>query len=328
MDKVKSTSHFTIYYTAYDNSYIDEFASRIEKCHNIISNAIQSFPTAKTNIYLYKDLDQLHIACGYPENGPSSIGSAWGATLITMLAPSKSGLDDALGLFNHEYTHCLIASKTKVTLPAWLNEGVASYYGQNFSTKDWIKLVMDQQGKPNIADIWNGNMGYAYSGILAYYIIKTKGEAAMAKFIENMNYTDIGYANISALQTDWHAFLDVYLDYQTTVNVKFSVDMADMISANYFNATTDKVFVNTRGTLSDWSTRQMTLENGTIYSVTLPFNRYNFFDYKFSTNSATAPNGGYELKVDDTTIGSRLLDVENTNKIYLPSNSNQLPLRQ
>ncbi len=315
MDKVKSTSHFTIYYTAYDNSYIDEFASRIEKCHNIISNAIQSFPTAKTNIYLYKDLDQLHIACGYPENGPSSIGSAWGATLITMLAPSKSGLDDALGLFNHEYTHCLIASKTKVTLPAWLNEGVASYYGQNFSTKDWIKSVMDQQGKPNIADIWNGNMGYAYSGILAYYIIKTKGEAAMAKFIENMNYTDIGYANISALQTDWHAFLDVYLDYQTTVNVKFSVDMADMISANYFYATTDKVFVNTRGTLSDWSTRQMTLENGTIYSVTLPFNRYNFFDYKFSTNSATAPNGGYELKVDDTTIGSRLLDVENTNKI-------------
>lgn len=314
MDKVKSTTHFTIYYTAYDNSYIDEFASRIEKCYNIISNSIQSFPTAKTNIYLYKDLDQLHIACGYPENGPSSIGSAWGATLITMLAPSKSSLDDALGLFTHEFTHCLIASKTKVTLPAWINEGVASYYGRQFSTKDWIKTMMDQQGKPNIADIWNGNMGYAYSGILAYYIIKTKGEAAMAKFIENMNYTDIGYANLAALQTDWHAFLDVYLDYQTTVNVKFSVDMADMIGAKYFNTATDKVFVNTRGTLSDWSLRQMTLESGTVYSVTLPFNRYNFFEYKFSTNSSTAPNGGYELKVDDTTIGSRLLDVENSNK--------------
>lgn len=314
MDKTKSTAHFNVYYTAYDNSYIEEFAARIEKCYAIISNAIQSFPLAKTNIYLYKDLDQLHMACGFPENGPGSIGSAWGSTLITMLAPSKSGLDDALGLFTHEFTHCLIASKTKVAIPTWLNEGVAAYYGRQFSTKDWIKSMMDQQGKPNIVDIWNGNMGYAYSGILAYFIIKTKGEAAMAKFIENLNYADIGYANIAALQTDWHAFLDVYLDYQTTVNVKFSVDMADMIDAKYFNPTTDKVFVNTRGTLSDWSSTQLTHESGTVYSVTLPVNRYNFFEYKFSTNSATAPNGGYELKVDETTIGSRLLDVENENK--------------
>ena len=314
MSNVRSTSHFTIYYTVNDNSFIDDFANRIEKCYNLISNAIQSFPTVKTSIYLYKNLDQLHMANGYPESSSSSIGSAWGATLITMLAPSSSGLDGALGLFTHEYTHCLIASKMKVTLPAWLNEGVASYYGLNFSTKDWIKSVMDQQGKPNIADVFNGNMGYAYSSIVAYYIIKTKGEAAMAKFIEYMNYAEIGYANLAALQTDWHAFLDVYLDYQTKVNVKFSVDMADMIGANYFKSGTDKVFVNTRGPLSNWSSTQMTLENGTVYSVTLSVNRYNFFEYKFSTNSTTAPNGGYELKVDETTVGNRLLDVQNSNK--------------
>ena len=173
------------------------------------------------------------MACGFPENGPNSIGSAWGAKLITMLAPSKSSLNDALGLFTHEFTHCLIASKTKISITTWLNEGTACYYGRQFSTKDWIKSMMDQQGKPNIDDIWKGNMGYAYSGILAYFIIKTKGEAAMAKFIENMNYADIGYANLAALQTDWHAFLDVYLDFQTKVNVKFSVDMANMISAKY-----------------------------------------------------------------------------------------------
>lgn len=314
MDKFKTSPHFNIYYSAYDNAFIEEFTARIEKCHALISNAIQSFPTVKTAIYLYKDLDQLHMACGFPENGPSSIGSAWGATLITMLAPSKSSLDDALGLFTHEYTHCLNASKTKVQLPAWLNEGVASYYGRQFSTKDWIKSMMDQQGKPNIADVWNGNMGYAYSGIIAYYIIKTKGEAAMAKFIENMNYSDIGYSNLAALQTDWHAFLDVYLDYQTTVDVKFSVDMAKMMGGNYFKAGTDKVYVQLRGTLSDWSSRQMTLESGTVYSVTVPVNRYNFFEYRFYTNSATAPNGGYELKVDETTLGYRLLDVENLNK--------------
>lgn len=327
MDKVKTTPHFIIYYTANDNSYIEDFASRIEICYTNISKAIQSFPSAKTNIYLYKDLDQLHMACGYPENGPGSIGSAWGSSLITMVGPFASDLDGALGLFNHEYTHCLIASKTKVSLPGWLNEGVASYYGQNFSTKDWIKSVMDQEGKPNIADVFNGNMGYAYSSIVAYYIIKTKGEAAMAKFIENMNYAEIGYDNIEALQADWWNFLDVYLDYQTTVNVKFSVDMADMIGADYFKVGTDKVFVNLHRNIYDWYSIQMKLESGTVYSVTVPVNRYNFFDYKFSTNSPTAPNEGYELKVDETTAGTRLLDVENVNKTLpvVKFNSNAVP---
>lgn len=327
MDKVKTTSHFNIYYTANDNPYIEDFASRIEICYTNISKAIQSFPSAKTSIYLYKDLDQLHMVCGYPENGPGSIGSAWGSSLITMLGPFASDLDGALGLFNHEYTHCLIASKTKVTLPGWLNEGVASYYGQNFSTKDWIKSEMLKQGKPNIADVFNGYMGYAYSSIVAYYIIKTKGEEAMAKFIENMNYADIGYANLEALQADWWKFLDVYLDYQTTVNVKLSVDMADMISANYFKPGTDKVFVNLHRNIYDWYSTQMKPESGTVYSVTVPLNRYNFFDYKFSTNSPTAPNGGYELKVDETTSGTRLLDVENSDKTLpvVKFNSNAVP---
>lgn len=316
MDKLKSTEHFNIYYTAYDNADINEFASRLEVCYSNISKAIQSFPTAKTNIYLFKDVDQLHMAMGGPEMADWVVGSAWGSSVITMLSPSKNGLIDALGLFTHEFTHCLINNKAKVAIPPWLHEGVAAYYGKQFSSKDWIKSMMTVKGKPNIADIWSGDasMGYAYSSILAYYIIKTKGEASMAKFIENMNYADIGYANMAALQTEWWAFLDVYLDYQTTINVKFSVDMADMIGAKYFNATTDKVFVNTRGTLSDWSPKQMTLESGTVYSVTLPFNSYNFFEYKFSTNSATAPDSGFELKADETTIGSRLLDVENTNK--------------
>jgi len=41
-----------------------------------------------------------------------------------------------------------------------------------------------------------------------------------------------------------------------------------------------------------------------------PLTAIIFLTINSLTNSATAPNGGYELKVDDTTIGSRLLDVE------------------
>lgn len=314
MSQMKSTAHFNFYYTAQENSIIDDYSTKLEKQYDRVTTALQCIPSEKINIYIYKDLAQLHLANGYPEMQDWATGTAWGTKLITVVSPTKVDYNGAVDVLVHEFVHTIEGWKTKVTLPAWVNEGVAAYYGRQFSTKDWIKSVMIHQGKPNIADIWSGDasMGYAYSSIIAYFIAKTKGEAALAKFIENMNYTDIGYANLAALQTDWHAFLDVYLDNQTTVNVKFSVDMADMIAADYFHSTTDKVYV--KGSFNNWATQQLTLESGTIYSGTVAIKRYNFFDYKFYTNSATAPNSGNELNSDETTLGNRLLDVENSNK--------------
>jgi len=257
-------------------------------------------------------LDQLHLAQGYPENDENSTGSAYGKSLFIMLSPAKMGLNEALGLFAHEYTHCMNAWKTKVTLPAWLNEGVACYFGRQISTKDWIKSITDQRGKPAIQDIFNTDMGYAYSFIVAYYIIKTKGMPAMAKFVENMNYSDIGYSGLPALQNDWNNFLDVYLNSQTNVNVKFSVNMTDMIAAGYFNPATDKVYV--KGDWNWWNGQQMTLETGNIYSISVPINTYSFNEYKFFTNSASAPNKGLELNTDESIDGNRLLDIYNAPK--------------
>lgn len=310
MNLSKTSDHFTVVYNVQDQNAIDYFLQRMEILHKIVSEALQVTPTEKTTIYLYKDLAHLHLAQGYPENSDWSTGSAYGKNLLIMLSPAKMGMNDALGLCAHEYTHCLNATKTKVTLPAWLNEGVACYFGRNFSTKDWIKSVMDVKGKPDIATVFDTDMGYAYSSIVAYYIIKTKGMPAVAKFVENMNYADIGYANLAALQTAWHAFLDTYLNTQTTVNVKFSVNMADMIASKFFTPGTDKVYV--KGDEYGLGTKEMTLESGTIYSVTIPVNTYSLNEYKFYTNSATAPNNGLELNTDETVSGNRLLDITNT----------------
>lgn len=105
----------------------------MEQIYAQLSNALQSFPSFR----------------------PSSIGSAWGANLITMVGPSAFGPNVALGLFRHEFTHCLVAAKTKVNIPAWLIEGVASCYGQNISTKDWIKGEMNLSGKPQIEKLFD-----------------------------------------------------------------------------------------------------------------------------------------------------------------------------
>jgi len=312
MNLSKSTAHFNVIYSSQDNNLIDQFVERIELFHSIVTSSLEVNPTEKTNIFLYKDLDQLHLAQGYPENDENSTGSAYGKSLFIMLSPAKMGLNEALGLFAHEYTHCMNAWKTKVTLPAWLNEGVACYFGRQISTKDWIKSITDQRGKPAIQDIFNTDMGYAYSFIVAYYIIKTKGMPAMAKFVENMNYSDIGYSGLPALQNDWNNFLDVYLNSQTNVNVKFSVNMTDMIAAGYFNPATDKVYV--KGDWNWWNGQQMTLETGNIYSISVPINTYSFNEYKFFTNSASAPNKGLELNTDESIDGNRLLDIYNAPK--------------
>jgi len=312
MNLSKSSAHFNVIYSSQDNNLIDQFVERIELFHSIVASSLEVNPTEKTNIFLYKDLDHLHLAQGYPENDENSTGSAYGKSLFIMLSPAKMGLNEGLGLFAHEYTHCLNAWKTKVTLPAWLNEGVACYFGRQISTKDWIKSITDQRGKPAIQDVFNTDMGYAYSFIVAYYLIKTKGMPAMAKFIENMNYSDIGYSGLPALQNDWNNFLDVYLNTQTNVNVKFSVNMTDMIAAGYFNPATDKVYV--KGDWNWWNGQQMALETGNIYSISVPINTYSFNEYKFYTNSPTAPNGGLELNTDETIDGNRLLDIFNEPK--------------
>lgn len=314
----KSTEHFNFYCTSQENDIINDYSSRLEQNYTRIVSALQATVTEKINIYIYKNLDALHLANGFPESGEWATGSAWGKTLITTVSPTKVDYNGSVDVLVHEFTHCVNSWKTKVILPAWLNEGVATYYGRQISTKDWIKSDVQQFGKPKIDKLFTDSRnGYPYSYIVGYFIIKTKGEAAMAKFVENMNYADIGYSNLDELQAGWEVFLDSYLDQTKMVNVKFSVDMAAMIQAGYFNPATHKVFV--KGDFNWWNPRnQLTLESGTVYSAIVPISQYGMYEYKFFTNSLAAPNDGLEMKLNDTTKGNRLLDLVNVD-LTLPT---------
>lgn len=316
----KSTAHFNFYCTSQENDIINDYSARLEQNYERIVSALQATVTEKINIYIYKDLGALHLANGYPESEDWATGSAWGKALITTVSPTKVDYTSSVDVLVHEFTHCVNAWKTKVTLPAWLNEGVATYYGRQISTKDWIKQDVQQFGKPKIEKLFTDSRnGYPYSYIVGYFIAKTKGEDAMAKFVENMNYADIGYANLDALQADWETFLDSYLDQMKTVNVKFSVDMAAMIQAGYFNPATHKVFV--KGDFNWWNPKnQLTLESGTVYSAIIPISQYGLYEYKFFTNSLAAPNSGLELNLNETTKGNRLLDLVNVD-LTLPTKS-------
>ncbi|MDO9257398.1 MAG: T9SS type A sorting domain-containing protein [Bacteroidales bacterium] len=318
MDQFKTTAHFNFHYTSQENAIIDDYSTKLEMSFERITAALQTTVPDKIEIYIYKNLGTFHLAVGYPEMADWGTGTAFGKRLITVLSPTQVGYNGAVDVLIHEFTHVVEAWKTKVILPAWLNEGVACYYGRKApesfdgqtNSKTYIKNLITQSGKPNIEQVFNGNEGYTWSASMAYFIITTKGEAAMAKFVENMNYTDIGYTGITALQIAWWNFLDAYVNTQVNQSIKFSVDMADMIKYGYFDPGTNHVFV--RGGFNGWGSTQLSLENGTIYSANVPIRQYYFVEYKFFVDNSLAPSGGWESDFTGGYCTNRLINVATT----------------
>lgn len=138
----------------------------------------------------------------------------------------------------------------------------------------------------------------------------TKGEPALAKFVENMNYGDIGYTDFISFQLAWWNFLETFVNPQIKSDVKFSVDMADMIKYGYFDPNTDHVCM--RGAYNSWGKTQLLPESGTVYSATAPFSQFYFIEYKFFTDNSSAPNGGWESDFTGGLSSNRLLTVGNT----------------
>lgn len=335
MDQRKTTAHFNFYYTSQENPIIEDYSTKLENSFQRITTALQTTVNEKTDIYIYNTLAVFHLSIGYPEMPEWGTGTAWGKKLITVVSPTQVGYNGAVDVLIHEFTHNVEAWKTQVSLPAWLNEGVACYYGRNApesyegqtSFRNYIKTLINQSGKPFIEWVFSGNEGYTWSTAMAYYIAMTKGEPALAKFVQNMNYSDLGFANLTALQTAWWSFLDDFTNTQNKSNVKFTVDMADMIKYGYFVPGTNRVFV--RGGFNNWGSTPLTLESGTLYSVTVPMSQYYFVEYKFYTDNATAPNAGWESEINTNFgySGNRMFTMANSN-ITLPVASFSFPVPQ
>jgi len=104
---------------------------------------------------------------------------------------------------------------------------------------------------------------------------------------------------------------------QSTVSVKFSVDVSLLVSSNKFNMATDRLLV--KGAFNGWGDQNQLIREGTtsVYSVSLNLNANSWFDYKFYNASLLADNGGWESKPGFGTNGNRTLNT-GTNPIVLP----------
>jgi len=225
MSLALSTEHFNFMVTGQDLPILPEYSANVESSFATIAGSLQATIGEKITIRMYPDLDHLHLATGNPEASANSLGSALTNTLIVLVSPGTpgtTGYNDLVGLIDHELTHCMIAWKTSLILPIWLNEGVACWFGHNASTKGWVVYQIDQLGHmPGLTEIENSDFGsfggYAFSCTIAEFIVMTQGTDKLAQFVEFFRYTDLGYTDQAAFESAWHQYLrDHYIGHTYT----------------------------------------------------------------------------------------------------------------
>ncbi|MCA1076463.1 hypothetical protein K9O30_22695 [Clostridium bowmanii] len=123
----KETQHFIIYYTEIDKPCLDTVSDVLENNYNRIAIIYKQQLQEKLTIEIHSDINQLHIALGFP-NAPDWIRGGIGIDKIVIASPLNpppgSQFNNVLNTAVHEFVH-IIVNKINDDTPRWLNEGIA-----------------------------------------------------------------------------------------------------------------------------------------------------------------------------------------------------------
>lgn len=215
----RTTDHFNFYCSTQDISSLTDFGNKLESEYSRIVTYLQTTIPQKIEVVIYKNLDAYHNAIGYPEFPSWAVGSAWGKTTIQLASPTHAGsttYSAMLQVVIHEFVHITEAWKTTVTLPIWLNEGVATWFAGQVPTIENIRsLLSGFGGLPQLTLFENSNTfgnigGYQIAYTVAEFISKIHGADKLAQFVQSLSFSALGYADKAAFQAGWHAFLNNY----------------------------------------------------------------------------------------------------------------------
>ena len=197
----KETQHFVIYHTEIDKTCIDKVSNVLEAKYNIITTNLNQQLHEKLTFEIHPDLNQLHIALGFP-NAPDWIrGGLCAAGKIIIASPLNpppgSKFDNVLNTAVHEFVH-IIVNKINKDTPRWLNEGIASYEAKD-NNENWIKETVKNgllnNVLPTFKDLDTGDdfetffkrSGYQYSYTIVESIIEDFGYYQLYNLINSPN---------------------------------------------------------------------------------------------------------------------------------------------
>ena len=215
------TQHFIIYYTEIDKSCIDKVSEVLENNYNRITIIFKQQLQEKLKIEIRSDINQLHIALGFP-NAPDWIRGGLGIDKIVIASPLNpppgSQFDNVVNTAVHEFVHIII-NKINEDTPRWLNEGIACYEAKD-NNENWIRETvkdgLTNNVHPTFKDLDTGKdfetffkrNGYQYSYTIVESIIEEFGYDKLYNLIESPNnFVGIFGITESQLQNKWMEYI-------------------------------------------------------------------------------------------------------------------------
>jgi hypothetical protein len=223
----RETEHFRLYgMTGVNASVMDDLAAAYESAYAKVTTDLRQTLSARVSVTVYATQDAFIAATGGyvgpPEDRPYHTGMA-GPSGIYQVAPGAPGIaftyeEQTRITAHHELTHMVVAALAPgVSVPRWLNEGVAQYEGLA-SPITWVAHIvtsgLSREPVPTFRELdtdlgtFRARDGYEWAYTLACYMIERHGfEAVIALIRAPGRYEEAFGLSEDELYADWVEFL-------------------------------------------------------------------------------------------------------------------------
>lgn len=215
------TKHFIIIYGEMDKDCIDKVSDILEGNYSEVTNKLKQHLEEKLTVEIYTDLNQLHIALGFPD-APDWVRGGLGVGKIVIASPLNpppgSGFDNVVKTAVHEFVHIII-KKINSNIPRWLDEGIASYEAKD-NNEMWIANTiikgLENNTLPTFDDLdtredfqaFFMKDGYQYSYTIVESIVNVFDYDKLYSLIKSpKNIVDIFGITENELQNKWIEYL-------------------------------------------------------------------------------------------------------------------------
>jgi len=208
-----NNENFIIYYEKKDENAAIDISKRLKKGYEFISNEIDMSPDYKTEVYIYKNLEEFHTK-KYGFIG-KFFAPEWyigdniknKVIIVSPNSPGKQhGYEDTADAALHEYVHTLMWN-INPKLSKFLNEGMAGYVSGN--TRPLYKLgsIPSYEGTKisNPIEFGNSNM-YPISYTYIEFLHKTYGLNKVMELVKTENYNEVFAKSEEEIYNDWIEF--------------------------------------------------------------------------------------------------------------------------
>ena len=248
----KYTTKYYVLHTDLDKDMTREAVVRITAMAQEYSNRCKSFAgriNSRFPFYLYKDSEAYRR---HPGVVPGSAGIYNGRSLVA-IAPRPGG---GWRVVQHEGFHQFAHKMIRGHLPAWLNEGLADYFGAGVWTGDSLVVGLISPGSlggvksliesgqlmllDKMLDMdqttWNGQLkssNYLQAWSMVHFLVhgdKGKYQKALSSYIRDLS---LGHSSSGAFRKRFgrntKAFQDRYVQWWTRLESNPSADLYDRI---------------------------------------------------------------------------------------------------